>query len=649
MELPSRNRGDELLPPGEMTRIRARLRRLAASQDLKSVIVHAFDHRTRRLPFLYADLKMAPAGVRAIGAAMVDSGFAKTRVVLQQWNPHFRPSAMRLDGEMPDLFMVSTMHIHSARYQELIRDACRIDAADRPLVIAGGPKAVYQPWELFGADPADPWGADVVVTGEEYVLLNLLEVVCSIRGRGESMRSAFYRARDCGALDEVPGLVYPHGRAGGAAEELVDTGIQRLLGDLDELPDAALGYELLEPPGRCAALAAEALSAAEIHKRSPIAAVVLTMGCKFGCPYCPVPAYNQRKYRTKSGQRISDEIGRLYQRYRLRVFFGADDNFFNDKRRTLDIAETLVRNARNGKHAKIRWGTEATIHDTLQMRDHLSLVREAGLWALWLGVEDVTGKLVKKGQQADKTLDAFHLLRENGIFPIPMMMHHDAQPLYSRRDNSGLINQLKLLRGAGALSMQVLMLTPAVGSRSFEEVCTSGLAYESIGGIPLEPWMTDGNHIVASRHPQPWLKQFNLLAAYVYFYNPLRLLLALVRPKSMIRLADAEPGPPESRNLALPPWKRARRRVRRKALAWLGDAAVQLFGMWGVARYTAPGMLRWSLRLARGKIERTDRVPTSETPMRSPEGGPAAHALPGTPLAGSPVVSTIAPERKKAA
>ena len=71
--------------------------------------------------------------------------------------------------------------------------------------------------------------------------------------------------------------------------------------------------------------------------------------------------------------------------------------------------------------------------------------------------------------------------------------------------------------------------------------------------------------------------------------------------------------------------------------------------MWGVARYTAPGMLRWSLRLSRGKIKRTDRVPTSEIPMRNPEGGPAAHALPGTPLAGRPVVSTIAPQHEKAA
>jgi hypothetical protein len=98
MELPRRERGDELLAPGEMTKLRMRLRRLAPRHDLVSVIACAFDHRTRMLPFIYSDTRMAPAGVRSIGAAMVDAGFEKTRIVLQQWNRHFRPSSMRLDG-----------------------------------------------------------------------------------------------------------------------------------------------------------------------------------------------------------------------------------------------------------------------------------------------------------------------------------------------------------------------------------------------------------------------------------------------------------------------------------------------------------------------------------------------------------------------
>ena len=152
MELPRRARGDELLKPGELTRLRERLRTVAPKHDLATVIVCAFDHRTRMLPFIFADTRMAPAGVRAIGSAMADAGFEKTRIVLQQWNRNFRPSRMHLDGRLPDLFMVSSMSLHSEECMDLIRDAHRIDPAHRPLIIAGGPHAVYEPYDLFSTN-----------------------------------------------------------------------------------------------------------------------------------------------------------------------------------------------------------------------------------------------------------------------------------------------------------------------------------------------------------------------------------------------------------------------------------------------------------------------------------------------------------------
>src|SRR3954463_4453874 len=123
MELPRRARGDELLKAGALNRLRERLRTVAPDHDLATVIACAFDHRTRMLPFIFADTRMAPAGVRAVGSAMGDAGFDKTRIVLQQWNRNFRPSKMQLDGRVPDLFMVSSMGLHSDECLRLIRDA----------------------------------------------------------------------------------------------------------------------------------------------------------------------------------------------------------------------------------------------------------------------------------------------------------------------------------------------------------------------------------------------------------------------------------------------------------------------------------------------------------------------------------------------
>lgn len=608
MELPRRGRGDELLKPGELTALRDRLRRASAKHDLTSVVACAFDHRTRMLPFIFADLRMAPAGVRAVGSALVDAGFARTRIVLQQWNPHFRPSRMRVDGRVPDMFMVSSMQIHSAQCHGLIRDACHIDPEHRPLIIAGGPKTIYEPWDVFNADPAHRWGADVAVTGEEFVLLSLIELLLSVRAKGEPMRSAFRRARDGGMLDEIPGLVYARGDKEGLAEELVDTGVQRLLGDLDELPHPILGYRLLEPPSRAPTLGSQPLADRLVRRYSPIVSLVLTYGCKFNCPYCPIPAYNQRQHRVKSGARIVDEFRRLSTEYGLRYFFGADDNFFNNRERTLDILESLAQAQVDGTklRKRIRWGTEVTVHDTLALREHLPTVRAAGVQALWLGVEDMTGTLVKKGQSVNNTSEAFRLLQRHGICPMPMMMHHDEQPLYTPGQPKGLLNQARLLRKAGAVSLQVLMITPATGSRLYESTFASGLVYDSVDGRRVQPHMLDANYVVASAHPQPWRKQFNIMLAYLYFYNPLRFVWGLLRPNTRLYLADS---------------------------------GMQIIGMYGLAQ-TIRRTFGWALRLRRGGITYRRQAPSSPIPMRNPRGEPASHALPGTPLA---LVRTVWP------
>jgi hypothetical protein len=247
---------------------------------------------------------------------------------------------------------------------------------------------------------------------------------------------------------------------------------------------------------------------------------------------------------------------------------------------------------------KLRWGTEVTVHDTLKLREHLPLARQAGIRALWIGVEDMTATLVRKGQSVDKTTEAFRLLQRNGISPMPMMMHHDTQPLLTRGPKPyGLLNQARRLRQAGAISLQVLMITPATGSKLYAEAFTSGLVYKSAGGRPVEARMFDANYVVASAHKQPWKKQLNLMAAYLYFYNPLRLLVALVRPKSKLYLADA---------------------------------LMQLVGMWGLTQ-TIRRTLGWAVRLMRGDIRRETTVPANRIPMRCAEGGVASHALPGAP------------------
>ncbi len=111
-------------------------------------------------------------------------------------------------------------------------------------------------------------------------------------------------------------------------------------------------------------------------------------------------------------------------------------------------------------------------------------------------------------------------MRENGINPMLLMMHHDKQPLVTFKSNYGLINQMRALRKAGSMSVQITMLTPPAGSQWFVNTYTFGTAFLRVGDSPIVPHILDGNYVIASNHKRPWTRQFNLLAALPIFTIP---------------------------------------------------------------------------------------------------------------------------------
>src|SRR5947199_10484200 len=151
MELPSRPKNDRYTRPGHYNEIEQRLRANPDTASISALVCYAFDFRTRLGPFLFADTRLLTAGPRAIASALVSAGFTKTRIVLRQWNPNFKVSEARLDGEIPQLLLISSMQIHSASAYEMVLNAHKL-GDQRPLILCGGAKAIYEPWDFFGID-----------------------------------------------------------------------------------------------------------------------------------------------------------------------------------------------------------------------------------------------------------------------------------------------------------------------------------------------------------------------------------------------------------------------------------------------------------------------------------------------------------------
>jgi radical SAM superfamily enzyme YgiQ (UPF0313 family) len=589
MELPSRPKHDRYTPAGRYNELERHLRGNPAAADIPTLVCYAFDYRTRLGPFLSADTRLLTAGPRAVAAALHEAGFTKTRIVLRQWNRNFRVSEARFDGEIPQMLMVSSMQIHSASAYEMIADAHKL-GEDRPFILAGGAKAIYEPWDFFGVDGEGKYSADVAVTGEEFVILELLDRIMESRANGEHIRKTFHRLRRSGLLDDIPGLVFREGDEKAPLGRLINTGIQRMVQDLDELPHPITSLGLLEPPHRRRTLSAQPLRIDKIHRFAGMISLVTTHGCKFHCPYCPIPAYNQFTFRYKGPDRLREEIQLLAERTGIHAFFGTDDNFFNNRETVEDIFTAMSKGTVHGKpfRDQIFFGTEATEFDVFKNQDLLPVCREGGLRAIWFGIEDMTAELVKKGQSPEKTKKLFELLNGYGICPMPMMMHHDGQPLASRGNLYGLLNQVNFLRKSGSVSVQVTILIPSVGSKGYEEPYKKGMVIAQAGKHKLEDYHYDGNHLIATEDPRPWRKQLNLFLAYGSFYNPLNFLRAIARWKDPL---------------------------------WSYRVLYQVYGMVGLVKSVATGW-GWLRSLWSGPIQRLADVPARRLEMVPPPVSP---------------------------
>jgi radical SAM superfamily enzyme YgiQ (UPF0313 family) len=599
VELPRRKPNDVYLPDGEFTAILKRLRKRTEAHDLRICIPYAFDFRTRMLPYWYADKRMAPCSVRTLADCLDAAGFRNVRVVLQQWTPNFTPSRALINGRPLDILMVSAMQVHAEPAYDMVRDALRM-GANRPLILAGGPKAIYEPVDYFDLGPEPGMHADCVSTGEAYVFLELLERLLDNRAAGESMLTAYNRTRDDGELNDIPGLVYlPRDVLDDEASlprdkvryYAINTGVQRLLRDLDEMPMPDAGYRLIEPPHRRKTLADKPYPAHKVGKLSIVSSLISTQGCKFACTYCPIPAVNQRTWRFKSPKRLAAEIKHIYENFGISQFFGTDDNFFNTRSTVIDLMTEMANTKIRGKPMGevISFFTEATEFDVHKNLDILPLCRKAGMRAIWFGIEDITAELVNKGQTPGKTTIVYEALRKLGIEPMAMMIHNDDQPLRSAKDDlRGLVNQARYMFDKGAVSYQCTYLGPAVGTLDFEPAAKSKTIFKSVGGQPIPQAFQDGNHVAASKHPRPWERQMNVLRGYATFYNPLNTLRILAN------------------------WRNDKLSARRLLFQVVGQIGIVM---------TFPPMLSWSRKLKRGPIEVWDGLQPARIPMIAPQTG----------------------------
>jgi len=147
---------------------------------------------------------------------------------------------------------------------------------------------------------------------------------------------------------------------------------------------------LIEPPHARRGISRKPLALIRLYRHAGMVSVVTTHGCKFHCPYCPIPAYNQFTFRFKSPQRLREDFEAIGNATGIDKYFGTDDNFFNNRETVDETFTELARpNARQTFRDKLFFAPRRRSSTFIRQRPAADLPRRR-LAAIWFGIEDMT-------------------------------------------------------------------------------------------------------------------------------------------------------------------------------------------------------------------------------------------------------------------
>ncbi|HLD39459.1 MAG TPA: radical SAM protein [archaeon] len=141
--------------------------------------------------------------------------------------------------------------------------------------------------------------------------------------------------------------------------------------------------------------------------------LVTSRGCPYSCTYCNVPTVIGRKFRTRSGRNIFDELVYAKEKYGSNEFKVLDDNFTLQMDRAKDICRLFIDEKLN-----MKWTCPNGIRADRLDEELCSLMKEAGCYSMSIGVESGDPEVfdkIKKGEKLEDVERGIKLAQAAGI------------------------------------------------------------------------------------------------------------------------------------------------------------------------------------------------------------------------------------------
>jgi anaerobic magnesium-protoporphyrin IX monomethyl ester cyclase len=242
--------------------------------------------------------------------------------------------------------------------------------------------------------------------------------------------------------------------------EIIHTPSRPLIVDLNELPYP--GYHFVKE------FVHKYHFRAMSGRQMPYVLIEGSRGCPHRCMFCSQWCFWQGVWRTKSPQRIADEIDYCFHNYGSRFVWLTDDNFgVGQRARTL--ANKIIQ---KGIADELMWFTQARCDDIITHQDTLPILRKSGLRWVLLGVENArqsTLDAFRKNITPDDAKQAVKLLQQHDIFAQAMFIIGERQDtVASIAEARAFINELD------PDFVVYAILTPFPGTELFNEAKQNG-------------------------------------------------------------------------------------------------------------------------------------------------------------------------------
>jgi radical SAM superfamily enzyme YgiQ (UPF0313 family) len=149
-------------------------------------------------------------------------------------------------------------------------------------------------------------------------------------------------------------------------------------------------------------------------------------GCPFDCEFCSIVHMLGHTMRYKKPESITAELERIYKhdlmgRFAGRNIYFVDDNIFGNPTQFKTICKAIIK--LNQKYPKFKaiFGSQLTINVSKD-KEALSLMREAGFYSIFIGLESTSVKVLKAFRKYHNMAfdydEAVARIREYGMEPI---------------------------------------------------------------------------------------------------------------------------------------------------------------------------------------------------------------------------------------